>query len=889
MQHLQSYSAFGNHVDEVDPDAEVDFGDDSEEEMVPHGRGGKTDDDPFSSIMPDASHARDGGADKEGLKTHTSSKRRSTFQLGSQVEEDYDVEDEQRFLMDDDDDAEETPGERSDFGNRDVMIDENFLDEQEDPIEVFRRELLALQSDLHYEEWGVLTMRQKISGMLEPQVLGDIDIPPKPLFYARVYSLVQSVFALLLPYSLVMLAGEPATQTLGTLVFALSTIGSVIDILARLATFLPKRSKGNLLFDAVISIASLVAVADAELLGGLFVYISMLRAVRVFRFVYLFKDYETFQDIFLVQVTVVGSTSVLLIIALFAFIAVFIVSTFLWATESTYFDHTLGYWVRECSPEIPCVGNASPFQSIPAAMWLAFQCVTLTGYGDVFPASSLGRVFAGLATLTGVFCIAFPTTILVGNLSIIRNTFFKENEIRENRITAEAIERVTEDLEREKQQQDAAIHNAESAITPADRHMDINEEQMNSTLPLLFGSSAEADIQDHRNRIAQHAATLCQKGSFMFMSATARRVTLLETGVYMYLPIMQVLLSPLDRLPVVGNVTRIDANTSAMTIFLCLDDPAAQRAAVESVGGNANTVARAAPLVSISVAMEKSHPAMTLFRRDDVGEVHDNYMPLVFLVRSAHRFGNMERLRRAFLGTTLAIRYTPAISAGSIWSETIFVTPEVLAATKFIAELKNKSVMVAPTVFFNEEEQEELDDEDLILKKRKNIAFIHPDHIFQLLDGIFQAIEVPPGAIIRNREEILDGVLALILLHSRELYFRDIPPLIHTAVFNLEEVTPFDRLVEVDLEFFRKSEWPIGTVVVKFGYEAQELDAEVRVTDDAVEGEQPELGFLDALGVEYSLESDEMEATPQPVDDSDWAAAEEGGHTTASSETTPTH
>ncbi|CUF08987.1 voltage-gated potassium channel protein, putative [Bodo saltans] len=812
MQHLQSYSAFGRQ-EEVDPDADVDFGDDSDEEMA--SKKGVTDDDPFSSIVPEAAHRGGGGGgdmlgEDQTVKRRGSGKRRSTFQLGSQGgEEDYDLEDEQRFLVDDEE-AEESPEEEhSEFGNRDVMMGDDFLEEEEDPIEVFRRELLALQEGLHYEEWGVLTMRQKVSGLLEPQVLGDIDIPPDPLFYARLYSVIQSVFALLLPYSLVMLAGEPATQTLGTLVFALSTIGSVIDILARVITFLPKRSKSDLFFDAIISVASLVAVANADLLGGFFVYVSMLRAIRVFRFVYLFKDYETFQDIFLVQVTVVGSSSVLLIIALFAFIAVFIVSTFLWATESTYFDRTLGYWVRECTPDVPCTTNASPFQSIPAAMWLAFQCVTLTGYGDVFPASALGRVFAGLATLTGVFCIAFPTTILVGNLGIIRRTFFKEREIRENRITAEAIERVTEDLEREKQLQDAAANGGElSAITPQDRHMDITEEHMNSTLPLLFGSSAEADIQDHRTRIAQQVSTMTQKGSFFFMGAAPRRVTLLETGVYMYLPIMQVLCSPLDRLPVVGNVTRIDANTSAVTIFLCLDDPAAQKAAVESVGGHANTVARAAPLVSISVSMEKAHPAMTLFRRDDVGEVHDNYLPLVFLVRSAHRFGNMQRLRRAFLGTRLSVRYTPAISAGSIWAETIFVTPDVLASTKFIAELKSKSVMVAPTVFFNEEEQEDLDDEDLILKKRKNIAFIHPDHIFQLLDGIFQAIEVPPGAIIRNRGEILDGILAflaLILLHSRELYFRDIPPLIHTAVFNLEEVTPFDRLVEVDLEFFRKS------------------------------------------------------------------------------------
>lgn len=861
-------------MDDLDPDADVDFGDDVDSQDEMHEMGGQDKhDDPFSSIGPVADVRT-----AEGAPTQQGNKRRSTFHLGDGGEEDYDLDDEQRFLVDNDEDENSEPDDHSGFGNEIIPLDDGFMEEEEDPVEVFRRELLALQEGLHYEEWHVLDWRQKASGMLEPQVLGQIDIPPEALYNARLYSLIQSGLALLLPYSLVMLAGAPATQTLGALVFALSTVGAAVDIIGRIVTYLPKRSKGEIVFDVIISIAALIAVATPDALGGFFIYVAMLRAIRVFRFVYLFKDYETFQDIFLVQVTIVGSVSVLMIVALFAFIAVFINSTFVWATESDYFDNALGVWIRTCSPDVPCTSNVSPFQSIPSAMWLAFQCVTLTGYGDVFPASSLGRVFAGLSTVCGVFCIAFPTTILVGNLGIIRRTFFKEREIRENRITAEAIERVTEDLEREKKHQDAADKAAvEPTVTPADRQMHIAEEQMNSTLPLLFGSCQEGDLQDQRFRLAQQVSTMCQSGTFLFMSATPRRVTLLETGVYMYLPIMQIVCSPEDRLPIVGNITRIDGNTSAVTIFLCLDDPAAQRAAVASVGGHSNTVARAAPLLSVSVDMEKAHPAMTLFRRDDVGEVHDNYLPLVFLVRSAHRFGNLQRLRRAFLGTRLNIGYTPAISAGSIWSETIFITPESLATTKFIAELKSKSVMVAPTVFFNEQEQEELDDEDLILKKRKNIAFIHPDHIYQLLDGIFQRIDVPEGAVIRNREEILDGILALILLHSRELYFRDIPPLIHTAVFQIEEITPFDTLVEVDLEFFRKSEWPIGTVVVKYGYEAQELDSEVYVTEDALQGAQPSLRFLESLSMDYSLEDEEMQRGQQLMEGEDWQ--EEEGQT----------
>lgn len=876
MHKLQSYSAFGPRVEDLDPEAEVDFGDDDDdEEMLQVGN----DEDPFASIIPVTTHGpsfrhEDGPDAAGGLGDRKATKRRSTFQIGEE-EDDFGDEDAQRFLADDEADAETESEMGAGFEQRDVLIDDEML-EEEDPVEVFRRELLSLQEGLHYEEWGVLGKRQKASGLIEPAVLGSLDIPPDVMYYARLYSLVQAGLALLLPYSLMMLTGVPATRALGSGLFVICTIGSIVDIVARIVTYLPKRSKSGIAFDVLVSLASLIAVASPDLAGGMFVYVSMLRGVRVFRFIYLFKDYETFQDIYLVQQTIVGSVSVLLIIGLFAFIAIFISSTFLWATESTYFDRTLGVWIRECALDVPCNSIVSPFQSIPAAMWLAFQCVTLTGYGDTFPASSMGRVFAGLTCVCGVFCIAFPTTVLIGNLQIIRNTFFKEKEIRENRITAEAVERITESLELEQKEHHAARR--EQAVGGETPRRDIDlEDQMNNTLPLLYGSYIESDLQIQKDRIAMHMTTMQQSGSFLFMSATPRQVTLLETGVYMYLPILQIACGE-DKLPLLGNVTRVDATTSTVTLFLCVDDPVAQRAAVRAVNGDANAVARAAPIVSLSVATTKTHPAVTLFRRDDVGEVHDNYIALVFLVRSAHRFGNMTRLRRAFLGTRLTISYTPSISAGAVWSETIFVTADMLAPTKFIAELKGKSVMVAPTVFFNEEEKDELDEEDLVLKRRKNIAFIQPDHIYQLLDGVFAGIEVPPGATIRNREEILDGVLALILLHSRELYFRDIPPLIHTAVFDLEEITPYDKVVEVDLEFFRKSEWPMGTVVVRYGYDAQEMDAEVYLTEDACEGEQPRFQFTSALNEEYSLDNEDdaadAEETPVPAEDTDWPEEE---------------
>ena len=52
------------------------------------------------------------------------------------------------------------------------------------------------------------------------------------------------------------------------------------------------------------------------------------------------------------------------------------------------------------------------FGTIPQSMWWAIVTMTTTGYGDVVPATPLGRVFGGLLMLSGIGLLALPTGIL---------------------------------------------------------------------------------------------------------------------------------------------------------------------------------------------------------------------------------------------------------------------------------------------------------------------------------------------------------------------------------------------------------------------------------------------------------------------------------------------
>ena len=52
------------------------------------------------------------------------------------------------------------------------------------------------------------------------------------------------------------------------------------------------------------------------------------------------------------------------------------------------------------------------FSSIPAAMWWAVTTVTTVGYGDVLPATSLGKLLGSVIAVLGIGMFALPTGIL---------------------------------------------------------------------------------------------------------------------------------------------------------------------------------------------------------------------------------------------------------------------------------------------------------------------------------------------------------------------------------------------------------------------------------------------------------------------------------------------
>lgn len=57
------------------------------------------------------------------------------------------------------------------------------------------------------------------------------------------------------------------------------------------------------------------------------------------------------------------------------------------------------------------------FGSIPRALWWSVATLTTVGYGDVYPITILGRVFAGLTAMAGIGLIALPAGIMASAFS----------------------------------------------------------------------------------------------------------------------------------------------------------------------------------------------------------------------------------------------------------------------------------------------------------------------------------------------------------------------------------------------------------------------------------------------------------------------------------------
>lgn len=85
------------------------------------------------------------------------------------------------------------------------------------------------------------------------------------------------------------------------------------------------------------------------------------------------------------------------------------------------------------------------FASIPRALWWAIATLTTVGYGDVYPVTPLGRIFASVIALAGIGVVALPAGVFASAFS----DELREREIRKLKQRVESVEHENEALEAE--------------------------------------------------------------------------------------------------------------------------------------------------------------------------------------------------------------------------------------------------------------------------------------------------------------------------------------------------------------------------------------------------------------------------------------------------------
>ena len=134
-----------------------------------------------------------------------------------------------------------------------------------------------------------------------------------------------------------------------------------------------------------------------------FGFIRVIRLIRVFR-VFKFGRYSVGLQMFAGALK--GSVQPLGILVFVMSINMIILSSIVHITEIDVRD--------------PVTGDADHkrcFGTISRTFWWAMVTMTTVGYGDCYPLSGVGKVFAVVAMLSGVLILALPITVIGSNFA----------------------------------------------------------------------------------------------------------------------------------------------------------------------------------------------------------------------------------------------------------------------------------------------------------------------------------------------------------------------------------------------------------------------------------------------------------------------------------------
>jgi len=148
--------------------------------------------------------------------------------------------------------------------------------------------------------------------------------------------------------------------------------------------------------------------------------LSVLRLIRLTRIARMFKMSKNFQGLLILAKTFKSSAAALIMLFLFMLIFSVLFATLIYTVEGGSYDEKRRQYVR-------ADGSASPFESIPVAIWWTIVTMCTVGYGDQYPVTPVGKMVAIMTMFSGLIVLSLPITIIGSTFNVeYQNALLKE-------------------------------------------------------------------------------------------------------------------------------------------------------------------------------------------------------------------------------------------------------------------------------------------------------------------------------------------------------------------------------------------------------------------------------------------------------------------------------
>lgn len=205
------------------------------------------------------------------------------------------------------------------------------------------------------------------------------------------------LIAILLSVFIVLIDSIPSVHTqYGTLFYILEWTFTILFTIEYILRIICLQRKWKYIFSpmGIIDLLSILPTYLSILFVG-YQYLLVVRSLRLLRVFRIFKLWRFLEAGSFIIRALYSSYRKIMLFMLFIILAVIIIGSFMYIVES----------------------GTPGFESIPNSIYWAVVTITTVGYGDVSPATPLGKFLAVLVMLCGYSIIAVPTGILTSEMA----------------------------------------------------------------------------------------------------------------------------------------------------------------------------------------------------------------------------------------------------------------------------------------------------------------------------------------------------------------------------------------------------------------------------------------------------------------------------------------